>query len=193
MLSWYASQTIAPACLCHKHQNVALKLRMPTNQDVFCKQVSDEEFIDKLNSLEVTTVKLDEWRQVTIVLPDGKSSDGFDKCLMRFPQCSYVRRVITQYQQIRKLKEIMLATFVTIQMDFAEKYVCCMNEEIQNASFDSQQVTRAWPSPKRSSPSYPIVLASEKWCNSTEQTSPKLSGLRHRLIFKNSNKKREVL
>ena len=41
---------------------------------------------------------------------------------------------------IRKLKEIVPSRPATIQMEFSENYVCCMNGEMKSAYFDRHQV-----------------------------------------------------
>ena len=52
-----------------------------------------------------------------------------------------VERVKNQYNQVKRLKEILPNNNVLVQMDFAEDYKCQSQDEIQSAYWNTTQVT----------------------------------------------------
>ena len=62
-----------------------------------------------------------------------------EKELLEFRK--HIARVKCQYEQVRKLKEILPNNHAICQMDFAENYSCGYAEEVQSAYFDKTSVT----------------------------------------------------
>ena len=53
----------------------------------------------------------------------------------------HVERVKNQYNQVKRLKEILPNNNVLVQMDFAEDYKCQSQDEIQSSYWNTTQVT----------------------------------------------------
>ena len=53
----------------------------------------------------------------------------------------HAERVTEQYEQMRLLKQTLPASHVTVQVDFAENYVCSYADEVQSAYYSKEQVT----------------------------------------------------
>ncbi len=151
-------------CLCTKHQNISLKLKMinrviseekiPTSGDAFIKkfqdQVSQKELLEKLPNDDVT---FEEWQNVNVEVNKGKtpkiikrwkvvqvsnlSKSEFIKYAMKEFENFRVHsfNVATQYAEVKKLKENLPLNHCLIQMDFAENYYCQEHSEIQSGYF----------------------------------------------------------
>ena len=150
-------------CLCQKHQNMALKLRalrlmgavdFPLRPDDLKDMTREKarEILDAMDLNESVTFK--EWRRTEVKYKDKTIKktvlrevtedketfiNAFLKEMVEFKEHS--RRVTTQYEQIRLLKQNLPSSHVTIQIDFAENYVCNYLEEVQSAYYSKQQVT----------------------------------------------------
>lgn len=149
-------------CLCQKHQNIALKLRALRNVGVSGLPLRPDNLLEfsavevkqHLETIQEEHVKFQEWRKVKQPYKDGviskttlvedrmvtdKFVEGFVKEFLEFSRHAY--RVIEQYEQVRLLKQTMPKSHVTVQIDFAENYVCHFGEEVQSAYYSKEQVT----------------------------------------------------
>ena len=148
------------------HQNVALCLRVLRSQGVqqspdrSIKKETSEFLAVKIDTLSNDTVTFQVRKQVeeagphvlmykdTIIkkptlveetVPKSKSKEDFLESLDSFIQHS--ERVRTQYDNLAILKETLTKTECTVQVDFAENYVCHYLEEINNAYYSKEQLT----------------------------------------------------
>ena len=159
LLIRYASRKV---CLCEKHQNMALKLRALHVKKVVgfslrpddLVNITREEAKEKLLSIHEEHMQFMEWRRTeqpyketvikkTVLKQVTMSKHEFiNKFLDDMDAFSnHARRVTEQYQQMKLLKDTMPSTHVTVQLDFAENYVCQFGEEVQSAYYSKSQVT----------------------------------------------------
>ena len=155
------------SCLCTKHQNVALKLKMlkthnktvPVNPELFIKNFSSDEIQKLLDTCKVTSYSYEEWQKVKVniktrsgeekvkekmkVVSKTKTKLDFETCfkkeILAFRE--HVKRIKNQFAVQRNLKENLPANHIYIHMDFAEDYRCRSQEEIQSAYWSQTQVT----------------------------------------------------
>jgi len=153
----YASRKI---CLCQRHQNFALRLRVLRSQGVtqspdhLITSETKESLERKISALPTDIVTFQVWKQVerpykdtvikkiTLVeenVPKLKFKEDFLKCMNEFR--SHSERVRAQYHNLSLLKESLLQTECTVQLDFAENYVCHYFEEVSSAYYSKEQVT----------------------------------------------------
>ena len=149
-------------CLCQKHQNMALKLQalkkhhlegLPVHPDAL-SELSVDTTEEKLQNLDHENITYREWPKTEVPYKDklvkkttlkevteAKASfiDKFVREMKAFQ--AHVKRVKTQYEQTRLLKQNLPDSHVTVQVDFAENYACNYAEEVQSAYYSKQQVT----------------------------------------------------
>ncbi|XP_072023524.1 uncharacterized protein [Amphiura filiformis] len=149
-------------CLCQKHQNMALKLQalknhkldgLPIRPDAL-SELEIETAKEKIENLNHENITYREWRKTEVPYKDkmvkktalkevteakGSFIDKFVKEMEEFK--AHVKRVKTQYEQTRLLRQNLPDSHVTVQVDFAENYVCSYAEEVQSAYYSKQQVT----------------------------------------------------
>lgn len=155
------------SCLCTKHQNLALKLKMlktlqktvQTNPDTFIKQTSDDDIKKILQNCKVKKYEYEEWQKVDVqvktksgeektkkkmkVLRKSKCKADFDEYFLKEATMfrEHAKRIKNQYVVQKSLKENLLPNHIYIHMDFAEDYKCRSQEEIQSAYWSQTQVT----------------------------------------------------
>ena len=147
-------------CLCQTHQNFALRLvplkelRVTQSTSDFVAEYTDEEAGQKIDKLQRDVVKFRVWRQV-VAVHNGKEikrttllDETEDKAVFRANFLSnlvifrkHQQRVETQNDQFMLLKEQLQPGEATIQVDFAENYVCKFQQEVSGAYYSKSQVT----------------------------------------------------
>ena len=149
-------------CLCQKHQNFALKLAalrldgFVQNPDKFAKDTTTEAAEEKLKQIQRYEITYRVWKQVerpykgtiikkTTLTEERKTKDEsveeFITTMMSFKE--HAARVTEQYTNISLLKEILMPNEVTVQLDFAENYVCNFSAEVSSAYYSKQQTIHA--------------------------------------------------
>lgn len=147
------------ACLCTKHQNAALTVKVlkrvgidiPANPEKVLQQMPAVELMkDDLGE----TVVLGQWTRIEVEekgkkkyvtkiveskLDKAKFLTHFETQMKDFE--AHVTRVSAQYEQIRVLKEKLPKHEMIVQLDFAENYSCKSLEEVQSAYFNQTSVT----------------------------------------------------
>ena len=147
-------------CLCQKHQNMVLKCKtmreckVTENPDTVVKNMTGTDILNKADEIQESTGKHSEWQRVTVekkgrmmnrmqIVPvedrKDKVREILRKELLGFRE--HIRRVKTQYEQSRKLKEELPTEHAICHMDFAENYIYTFSEEIQSTYFDKGAVT----------------------------------------------------
>ena len=124
-------------CLCRRQQNMALKsadVQCSTNPDTFAK-LDATQTTDLLTEIKVDPVRYMVWKKVQIevnnktkekmkILNVSAAKEEFIKVvkeeIMEFKD--HVERVKNQYNQVKRLKEILPNNNVLVQMDFVEDY-----------------------------------------------------------------------
>ena len=78
-----------------------------------------------------------------ILIEETKSKNQFieESCSTFTGSKEHVERVREQCKNITLLKEILKSSEVTVQVDFAENYVCHYAEEISSVYYSKKQVT----------------------------------------------------
>ncbi len=153
--------TTKSTCLCIKHQNFVLKLkvflprRRADNADQYVREHTDDEISDMINEdVEDGTVKYETWKHV-LVGPENEK-----KKKMRVVQLEVTKEefktimmndvadfrihldlISNQYKQIRSLKENLPHDHAAIQMDFAENYLCGAAAAVQSEFWNKAFVT----------------------------------------------------
>lgn len=146
-------------CLCQRHQNMALRLVPLRSMGI---SQSPSEVVQKYTVDEINQ-KIDEiqeevhfraWKQVTTTFKDKdvkrttlidqtESRDefktNFHAELLLFKE--HDDRVITQYKNFTELKRNLTPAEATVQIDFAENYVCKFQQEVSGAYYSKVQVT----------------------------------------------------
>ena len=146
-------------CLCTKHQNAALTVKtlraagmiIPSNPEkVIDNKPSSESIRDHIEE----SVNLGQWQRKEIeekgkkkyvtkivqkTLTKEEMVDHFENQMQDFEQ--HVKRVTTQYNEIRHLKENLPPNHMIVQMDFSENYSCKSLDEVQSAYFNQTNVT----------------------------------------------------
>jgi hypothetical protein len=146
-------------CLCVKHQNVALKLKavkITQSPNVFIRDNTHDEILNKLDKLPEKKIKFQVWRTEELSATEDKilkkvrlQEDEVDKkdfieiCDQEFSLFrEHVRRITEQYQQIRKLREILdIDSEVTVQMDYSENFSVIYQDEPSQVFYDRQLIT----------------------------------------------------
>lgn len=147
------------SCLCTKHTNAALAVKalrragmeIPLNPERVAKDMpTNESMKEKLNE----TVPISQWTRVEVeekgkkksvtrivetIMSKDKFISHFDTQMVDFDE--HVKRMNTQYEQIRHLKQNLPPHEMIIQIDFAENYSCRSLEEVQSAYFNQTAVT----------------------------------------------------
>ena len=148
------------ACLCTKHQNMALCVRALRNNYGVKIASNPEEFVkgDDLQTVIESelpdAVKVSQWKRVPV------EEKGRRKMVMKIVEHEYkkdefiefitqqanefklhVERVRRQYSEISQLKKHLNKDEVILHMDFAENYACKTVEEIQSAYWTQTGVT----------------------------------------------------
>ena len=140
---------------------MALKLKAMTSAGVQCSTSPDTfakldaiQATDLLTEIKVDPVRYMVWKKVQIevnnktkekmkIVNVSAAKEEFKKVakeeIMEFKDD--VERVKSQYNQVKRLKEILPNNNVMVQMDFAEDYKCQSQEEIQSAYWNTTQVT----------------------------------------------------
>ena len=154
-----ANFTNRHSCLCTKHQNVALKLKMlkrkkiveTENPDAFIRLKTDDQIKAKLDGMSKQRVTYKFWKKAEVevkkrtgetkvikkmvLISEEKESDAFALAFLEeiseFRE--HAKRVSTQYKAQRTLKENLKDGHVAIHLDFAEDYRCSSREEVQSA------------------------------------------------------------
>ena len=151
-----ANFTNRHSCLCTKHQNVALKLKMlkrkkiveTENPDAFIRLKTDDQIKAKLDGMSKQRVTYEFWKKAEVevkkrtgetkvikkmvLISEEKESDAFALAFLEeiseFRE--HAKRVSTQYKAQRTLKENLKDGHVAIHLDFAEDYRCRSQEEV---------------------------------------------------------------
>ena len=162
-----ANFTNRNSCLCTKHQNVALKLKMlkqkrvveTQNPDALIRSCTEEQLEDKFKLISEQTVRFEVWKKCTVQFQTKTGEtrsvrkmklvneeverelfiSNFRKELAEFREHFY--RIKTQYQGQRELKENLKKGHIAIHMDFSEDYRCRSQEEVQSAYWNSIAVS----------------------------------------------------
>ncbi|KAK6167828.1 hypothetical protein SNE40_021766 [Patella caerulea] len=146
-------------CLCTKHQNMALILKLVRREGVMVSS-NPETYLKECVSNPVNfdmlpeKIKLGQWKRITV------TEKGKEKSVMRIVESEIEKstfidlviaqttdfkdqsfRVGKQYNEIKKLKENLPQHQFIIKMDFAENYNCKSVEEIQSAYWNQTSVT----------------------------------------------------
>ena len=148
------------SCLCTKHQNIALLLKalrklnidVPINPDTFAKEPKLKEINVKLTA--DANVTFSQWKRVEIeekgkkknvmrIVESEKQKDQFMNILedMTADFQGHVKRIKTQFTELKALKQNLKYDEVILLMDFAENYNCKSCEEIQSAYWNQTAVT----------------------------------------------------
>ena len=155
----YAARRV---CLCQKHQNMALKLKalrnmklntLPLRPDDL-KDIDLQEANQKLQNINQERVTWQEWQKTQVPYKETyihktalqEDTEPKDKFIQKFLDemiefKMHAERVTEQYEQMRLLKQTLPASHVTVQVDFAENYVCSYADEVQSAYYSKEQVT----------------------------------------------------
>ena len=154
------------SCLCTKHQNIGLKLKMfrnlnksvQANPDTFIKHFDSDDIQKLLYGCKVTTYDYEKWQKVEITVKTRSGEEKtkkkmkvvrktrtktdfeqyFQKQIVAFSE--HVKRIRNQYIVQRDLKENLPPNHIYIRMDFAEDYKCRSQEEIQSAYWSQTRV-----------------------------------------------------
>ena len=156
LLVSYAKRNV---CLCKRHQNFALLLK-PLKQVGFpqslqaVRDLSAEEVGEKIESLPYEQVRYDSWKTVsqpykdtqikrtTLVEQVERKEDFLQTFLSNFSDVvDHDDRVHAQYDSFTALKQNLGPSSATMQIDFAENYVCKFRDEITAAYYSKIQVT----------------------------------------------------
>lgn len=143
------------SCLCAKHQNMALKLKVlkaaKVITDVNPEHISEDAITETLEKLSDDNYVYDEWKRVEGV--DGRkrmkivtvevTREEFKTLLMKEVKefAEHVARVRAQFEANQQLKKSLLLGECVVQMDFAQNYVCQNMDEIQSAYWTNASVT----------------------------------------------------
>ena len=157
--------TTLTACLCTRHQNMALKLKSlkllkivdTQNPDVFVKQNTDADVdavIRKITETGEDKIVYDIWKKVKVQTGNGvkekmklvREEENKDVFLEIFKNevaefRAHVNRIKNQYTQLRQLKDNLPDDDIIMQMDFAEDYRYRSQQEVQSAYWNPEQVT----------------------------------------------------
>ena len=124
-----------------------------TNPDTFA-QLDATQATDLLTEIKVDPVRYMVWKKVQIevnnktkekmkIVNVSAAKEEFIKVvkeeIMEFKD--HIERVKNQYNQVKRLKEILPNNNVLVQMDFEEDYKCQSQDEIQSAYWNTTQVT----------------------------------------------------
>ena len=162
-----ANFTNRHSCLCTKHQNVELKLKMlkrkkiveTENPDAFIHLKTDGQIKAKLDGMSKQWVTYEfckkaevEMKKRTgetkvikkmVLINEEKESDAialaFLEEISEFRE--HAKRVSTQCKAQRTLKENLKDGHVAIHLDFAEDFRCRSQEEVQSAYWNTSTVT----------------------------------------------------
>ena len=132
-------------CLCQRHKNMALKGKVlednkvvaTENPDILVKHRSNHEILENIAStIADDTVTFPEWRRVTVekkgrhvnIMQIVQVEESKAKCKQilenDLSECKqHIERVKCQFEQSRKLKELLPIGHAICYMDFAENYV----------------------------------------------------------------------
>lgn len=143
------------ACLCARHQNMALKLKVLKSArvvtDINPEYISENEILQALHSLNDEVINYDEWRRadgtdgrkrmkiVSLQVTKEEFKNVVTKEIKEF--MDHVKRVRTQFIANERLKKNLPTGECVVQMDFAENYVCNSMDEIQSAYWTNASVT----------------------------------------------------
>lgn len=145
-------------CLCVRHQNAALKLRIlkqNRSPDVFLREHSDDDIQVLLNAITSDVITFSEWKNDQIMY-EGKllkktrlkectlpKSEFVSKFSEEFSALRHhVRRIKTQYVQLSNLRNSLdPLKAITCQMDYAENYGCVYQDEPSSLYYDRNQIT----------------------------------------------------
>ena len=157
--------TTLTACLCTRHQNMALKLKSlkllkivdTQNPDVFVKQNTDADVdavIRKITETGEDKIVYDIWKKVKVqtgnvvkekmkLVREEENKALFVKIFKNEVAefRAHVNRIKNQYTQLRQLKDNLPDDDITMQMDFAEDYRYRSQQEVQSAYWNPEQVT----------------------------------------------------
>jgi hypothetical protein len=145
-------------CLCHIHQNSALKLRAMKQEispNVFIQKNDDAAIAEVLESIPGTQIRYQTWKKEEIMY-EGRlikklrlntmevSKQQFvDTCKQEFKELQeHVRRATAQFREISNLRNsLQPMTEITCQLDYSENYACVYQDEPSAVFFDRKQVT----------------------------------------------------
>ena len=123
-----------------------------TNPDTFAK-LDATQATDLLTEIKVDPVRYMAWKKVQIevnnktkekmkIVNVSAAEEEFIEVvkeeIMEFKD--HIERVKNQYNQVKRIKEILPNNNVMVQIDFAEDYKCQSQDEIQSAYWNTTQV-----------------------------------------------------
>jgi len=157
-----ANFTNRNSCLCTKHQNVTLKLKMlkgkykgklvqTENPDAFIRRGTDTSIKETLDKIIDQRVTYEVWKKGEIEVKTKSVETRTIKKMKLIKEeqeleeitefRGHVYRVKTQYKAQRTLKENTKNGHIAIHLDFAEDYRCRSQEEVQSAYWNTASVT----------------------------------------------------
>ena len=147
------------SCLCTKHQNAALSVKLLRKEGVDVSAnpetaIGNFPSEDDLKKSLPESIAWSQWNRIEIeekgkkkmVTRVTESKLDRDQFLIKLEQQmkefeSHVKRVAKQYEEIKILKQNLPRHEMLIQLDFAENYSCRSMEEVQSAYFNQTSVT----------------------------------------------------
>lgn len=147
------------SCLCTKHQNAALTIKLLRKEGVDVP-VNPEQAVEIFPTDEILLQTLPEsitwsqWKRIEIEekgrkkmvtrvvetnLDKNQFLSNLDKQIREFK--SHIKRVAKQYDELKTLKQNLPKNEMLVQLDFAENYSCRSMEEVQSAYFNQTSVT----------------------------------------------------
>jgi hypothetical protein len=145
-------------CLCVRHRNGVLKLQalnITGSLSVFLDKHTDVDIENIISKLPRETVRFKEWQREEI-MSNGNSlkrlqlqqvemdkHDFSAKCKVEFKELrGHIERVANQYEELTRLRNnLNPLTELTCQLDYAENYNCCHQDEPSAAFYVRKQVT----------------------------------------------------
>lgn len=146
------------ACLCIRHQNMALKVNALRKFGINLNK-NPERIVDEAENLESLLTELPDtilyktWKRSPIdpsgekmkmkVVEESLCKDEFVVVFKKEVQefCDHVFCIRKQYAELSKLKENLPEHEVILQMDFAENFTCRSLDEVQTAYWNQTSVT----------------------------------------------------
>ena len=148
-------------CLCTKHQNMSLTLKAAKRENVDTP-INGEKMLERKNEIiqdietKVTSAKtvIGQWKRVQI------EAKGQTKSVMKIVDAEmgkveflehvktqtnefegHVKRIQTQYSEMKRLKENLPTNHCIVHTDFSENFSCKSVQEIQSAYWNQTSVT----------------------------------------------------
>lgn len=148
------------ACLCLKHQNMALKINAARKEGITSLNRNPDLLLEKMETLEEAlddlppSLEYKTWKRVAVKEGDKEvhkmrvvdiqaTKEEFITVMLKEANefCDHVKRVKAQYQELRSLKQNLPEHECIIQMDFAENFSCRSMDEVQTAYWHQTSVT----------------------------------------------------